>query len=78
MDGKDSGLLCGVVGLQADIGGAVAIGLHVFVDLVLNHRPKHSAILHIPVYQTMAEDHAHKSVDECHPYREFEGMQSSI
>lgn len=29
-------------------------------------------------YQTMAEDHAHKSVGECHPYREFEGMQSSI
>ena len=31
-----------------------------------------------PIYQTMAEDHAHKSVGECHPYREFEGMQSSI
>src|SRR6266704_7004457 len=29
-------------------------------------------------YQTMAEDHARKSVGECHPYREFEGMQSSI
>jgi hypothetical protein len=29
-------------------------------------------------YQTMAEDHARKSVDECHPYREFEGMQPSI
>src|SRR4030095_8731419 len=28
-------------------------------------------------YQTMAEDHARKSVDECHPYREFEGMQPS-
>ena len=30
------------------------------------------------LYQTMAEDHARKSVGECHPYREFEGMQSSI
>jgi hypothetical protein len=30
------------------------------------------------IYQTMAEDHAHKSEGECHPYREFEGMQSSI
>jgi hypothetical protein len=29
-------------------------------------------------YQTMAEDHARKSVGECHPYREFEGMQPSI
>jgi class 3 adenylate cyclase len=32
----------------------------------------------LQVYQTMAEDHARKSVGECHPYREFEGMQSSI
>ena len=30
------------------------------------------------LYQTMAEDHARKSVGECHPYREFEGMQPSI
>ena len=29
------------------------------------------------IYQTMAEDHARKSVGECHPYREFEGMQPS-
>jgi L-lactate dehydrogenase complex protein LldE len=28
-------------------------------------------------YQNIAEDHAHKSVGECHPYREFEGMQPS-
>ena len=28
-------------------------------------------------YQTMAEDHARKSVGECHPYREFE-LQPSI
>jgi hypothetical protein len=32
----------------------------------------------IRFYQTMAEDHARKSVGECHPYREFEGMQPSI
>jgi len=25
-------------------------------------------------YQNMTEDHACKGVDECHPYREFEGM----
>jgi hypothetical protein len=25
-------------------------------------------------YQTMAEDHVHKSVGKCHPYREFEGF----
>jgi hypothetical protein len=30
------------------------------------------------LYQSMAEDHARKSVGECHPYREFEGMQPSI
>jgi hypothetical protein len=29
-------------------------------------------------YQTMAEDHVRKSVGECHPYKEFEGMQPSI
>jgi hypothetical protein len=26
-------------------------------------------------YQNMAEDHTYKGVGECHPYREFEGMQ---
>ena len=31
----------------------------------------------MPHYQTMAEDHTHKSVGECHPYREFEGMPPS-
>ena len=25
----------------------------------------------------MAEDHTYKGVGECHPYREFEGMQPS-
>jgi hypothetical protein len=29
-------------------------------------------------YQNMAEDHAFIGVGECHPYREFEGMQPSI
>ena len=28
-------------------------------------------------YQNMTEDHACKGVGECHPYREFEGMQPS-
>ena len=30
-----------------------------------------------PPYQNMAEDHTCKGVGECHPYREFEGMQPS-
>jgi hypothetical protein len=29
------------------------------------------------IYQNMAEDHTYKGVGECHPYREFEGMQPS-
>jgi hypothetical protein len=29
------------------------------------------------IYQNMAEDHTFKGVGECHPYREFEGMQPS-
>jgi hypothetical protein len=29
------------------------------------------------IYQNMAEDHTCKGVGECHPYREFEGMQPS-
>jgi len=28
-------------------------------------------------YQNMAEDHTYKGVGECHPYREFEGMEPS-
>ena len=28
-------------------------------------------------YQNRAEDHTCKGVGECHPYREFEGMQPS-
>jgi len=30
-----------------------------------------------PVHQNMAEDHTCKGGGECHPYREFEGMQPS-
>jgi hypothetical protein len=31
----------------------------------------------LSLYQNMAEDHTCKGVGECHPYREFEGMQPS-
>src|SRR5262249_32597097 len=31
----------------------------------------------ISAYQNMAEDHTCKGMGECHPYREFEGMQPS-
>ena len=50
MDGHESTLFCGVERLEIDIGGAVAVALDVFVDLILNDRSKHGAILHIPVY----------------------------
>jgi hypothetical protein len=29
-------------------------------------------------YQNIAEDYVNKAVGECHPYREFEGIQASI
>jgi hypothetical protein len=35
------------------------------------------ALKALEVYQNMAEDHTCKGVGECHPYREFEGMQPS-
>ena len=36
------------------------------------------AVAHVfGFYQNMAEDHVCKGVGECHPYREFEGMQPS-
>ena len=38
---------------------------------------KHSRCLTAKVYQNMAEDHTFIGVGECHPYREFEGMQPS-
>ena len=50
MDGKEPILFCGVERLAIDIGVAVAVALDVFVDLILNDRPEHGAILHIPVY----------------------------
>jgi hypothetical protein len=31
----------------------------------------------ISTYQNMAFTHTYKGVGECHPYREFEGMQPS-
>ena len=31
----------------------------------------------VDTYQNMAEDHTCKGGGECHPYREFEGMQPS-
>ena len=46
---KESILFCGVERLQIDIGVAVAVALDVFVDLVLNDRPKHGAILHVDI-----------------------------
>ena len=49
MDGKEPILFCGVERLEIDIGVAVAVALDVFVDLVLNDRPKHGAILHINI-----------------------------
>ena len=49
MDSKDSCLFCGVVGLPAEIGSAVAVALDVFVDLILNDRPEHGAILHVDI-----------------------------
>jgi L-asparaginase len=36
-----------------------------------------TATLEETAYQNMAEDHTCKGVGECHPYREFEGMQPS-
>jgi transposase-like protein len=40
-----------------------------------HHQPLKVWILCL--YQNMAEDHTYKGVGECHPYREFEGMQPS-
>ena len=50
MDGQEPILFCGVERLAIDSGVAVAVALDVFVDLVLNDRPEHGAVLHIPVY----------------------------
>jgi hypothetical protein len=52
--------------------------------LSLRHWPPLGAFIKLPglrvvhdFYQIMAEDHVRKNVGECHPYREFEGMQPS-
>ena len=50
MDGKEPILFCGVERLVIHTVVAVAVALDVFVDLVLNDRSEHGAILHIPVY----------------------------
>ena len=42
-------MFCGVERLVIDIVVAVAVALDVFVDLILNDRSEHGAILHIPV-----------------------------
>ena len=49
MDGQESRLFGGVERLEIDIGVAVAVALDVFVDLILNDRPKHGAILHVDI-----------------------------
>ena len=49
MDGEEPILLCGIERLQVNVGGAVAVALDVFVNLVLNNRPKHGAILHVDI-----------------------------
>ena len=50
MDGEKPILFCGIERLEIDVGVAVAVALDVFVDLVLNDRPEHGAIMQIPVY----------------------------
>ena len=50
MDGEEPILFGGVQGLPTDVGRAVAVALDVFVNLILNDRPEHGAILQIPVY----------------------------
>ncbi len=61
MNGQEPILFCDVERLPIDIGVAVAVALDVFVDLVLNDGPEHSAILHIPIYlqRFMHEIHDH-------------------
>jgi len=50
MDGQEPIIFCGVERLPVHGEVAVAVALDVFVNLVLNDRPEHGAILHIPVY----------------------------
>ena len=47
---------------------------------VLPRRPprfRHRLLVPVQFHQNMAEAHTCKGVGECHPYREFEGMQPS-
>ena len=50
MDRKKPIIFCGVERLVIHTIIAVAVGLDVFVDLVLNHWPQHRAIVHIPLH----------------------------
>ena len=50
MDGQQSILFCGIERLKVNIRVSVAVGLDVFVDLVLNHWPQHRAIVQIPLH----------------------------
>ena len=61
MDGHEPTLFCGIERLEIDIGGAVAVALDIFVDLVLNDGSKHRPILHIPVnlHPLMHKTHHH-------------------
>ena len=49
MDGQEPIIFCGVERLPSDVEVAVAVALDVFVNLILNDRPEHGAILHIRV-----------------------------
>ena len=49
MDGKDSCLFCGVIGLQINVGIAVAVGSDIAVNGFFNHRLKRGAILHVNI-----------------------------
>jgi len=46
MDGKDSGLFCGVICLQINGGITVAVRLDIAIDGFFNHRLKRCAVLH--------------------------------
>jgi len=49
MDRKESVLFCGVIGLQADVGGAVIVALKIVVDGAFNDGFDHGAILHVDI-----------------------------
>ena len=65
MDGQKPTLFGGVERLEIDTGVAVAVGLDVFVDLVLNDGSEHGAIVHIPVYLQRFVDETHHHFGFC-------------